>query len=129
MKLVIDIPEKMIEGVKNECDGWCTNGLYINGKKINERAKTYKHSGCRNWIEVETGITHFEATTRIPEHYRTDAEKVYISTLLKGGADMGYSPSKESSPSEDCKKRGDQVIDWILQGYNGATETIGDDPE
>lgn len=72
---------------KNECDGWCTNGLYINGKKINERAKTYKHSGCRNWIEIETGITHFEATTRIPENYRTDAEKVYISTLLKRGDD------------------------------------------
>lgn len=38
------------------------------------------------------------------------------------GADMGYSPSKECSPSEECKKRGDQVVDWFLQGFNEAME-------
>lgn len=71
---------------KTDKDGFCKLGVIVNGKRVSSRlAPVYWNNGggCREWIDAEAGLTHFEVTTRKPEPARTGAEKEYILKLLK----------------------------------------------
>ena len=69
-------------------DGFCDIPVTINGRKLGYYGNLYSAvrwqwgSGCQDWVDRETGLTHFEVMTRIPEAKRTPLEiealKAYI---------------------------------------------------
>lgn len=67
-------------------DGFCTIGHLINGRKISfEPQPVYWNNGtgCQDWEEVQTRLTHFEVMTLKPDPKRTEAERRYIEELLR----------------------------------------------
>lgn len=71
---------------KGDFEGYCSKGLRVNGAKIRDVAevRAFWGSGCQDWEDRETRITHFEAMTREPDPKRTPAEAEYIRKLLRG---------------------------------------------
>lgn len=71
-------------------DGWCSNPYQnaygINGRKRDkstERQPVKWMWECRQWIDAETGINHFEAVTGAPDPNRSEADREYVKTILR----------------------------------------------
>lgn len=65
-------------------DGFCLLGLRINGKKVNDRQPVDYYAGrsCRDWIDRDTGLTHFEVETMTPEPMRTPQDVEYLTRFI-----------------------------------------------
>lgn len=75
--------EKM-EGEKCLYDGICDLPLVINGKKSSKPTHDVRWQGnCYDWQDRDTGLTHFEVMTRIPEAKRTPLEIQMLSRYIQ----------------------------------------------
>lgn len=68
-----------------ECstDGWCLNGMHVNGKKVKDVYPVSASWECSNWEDAEDRITHYEALTRQVDPSRKGFERLMYEELLR----------------------------------------------
>ncbi len=71
-------------------DGWCYNPIQntygINGRKRDkptERQPVKWMWECRQWIDAEVDINHFEVVTGTPDPNRSEADQEYVKMILR----------------------------------------------